>query len=271
MALTDLLEDFNIDNDTIDLKFSVSLKTATLVNDNFVLTLDQATPVVVDDAFQEIIIKEDYNSISRVLQLRWLDDVLEPSTDYKLTISNLQTVVGHVLSPIAITFTTGEADDVVNPIDVPLETPPEIVDYSIKTAVFDVTSLGTTGSTVPFGVDESDPLLGDFYLPPDYNNGRLAVTFTSPPDLGTITAETVKLQKRSVVRGPSRWQNLEVQVSSSGNTIYVDLPSVDHYPEAATPSTVTVYNTPYYEYFEENTKYRLILSKSIASAGEVAN
>lgn len=269
MALTDLLEEVDVSADTIDLKFSVSLKTSTLINANFVLYLDLATPVVVEDAFQEIIINEDYNSISRVLQLRWLDDVLDPSTDYRLTISNLQTVVGHVLAPVAVLFTTGETeDDVTNPVDVPLETPPEIVDYSIKSAVFDITSLGTSGATVPFGVEESDPIQGDFYLPPDYNNGRLVVTFTGEPDLGTINADTVKLQKRSVVRGPSRWTNLEVQVSSSGSTIYIDLPSVDHYPEAATPSTITVYNTADYEYFEENTKYRLILSKNIASATE---
>lgn len=269
MALTDLLEDFAIDNDTFDLKFSVSLKTSTLVNANFVLFVDGATPVEVPDAFQEIIIAEDYNSISRLLQLRWLEDVLEVSTDYRLEISNLQTVVGHTLSSVAVLFTTGaDAGDLVNPVDVPLETPPEIVDYSIKTAVFDITSLSTSGATVPFGVEESDPIQGDFYLPPDYNNGRLVVTFTGEPDLGTINAETVKLQKRSVVRGPSRWTSLEVQVSSSGSTIYIDLPSVDHYPEAATPSTVTVYNTADYEYFEENTKYRLILSKNIASATE---
>jgi hypothetical protein len=52
--------------------------------------------------------------------------------------------------------------------------------------------------------------------------------------------------------------------------VYVDLPSIDHYPEAATPSTATVYNQSGYSYYAENYKYRVLISKNLVGLNQLS-
>lgn len=260
----DLVEEIDISVQYVVIKFGVSLQASSIQNSCFIVATDVATPVVIEDPFMDIALTDDYNGISRLLTLTWQDDVLTPLTDYTLTISGLKNVLGQDYDDWTVQFTTG--DEVNSALD-GLPAPPvstSVIDHSLVSGAFD--SVVINPANQPFGVAEIDPLDGDYYLPPDYNNGRITVTFTEQPDIGTLNSTTVKVQKREIKRGPSRWENIDVRILSSATLLYIDLPAIDYYPELATPYEGTpIYNTTGYSYFEENMKYRVILSKNISS------
>jgi hypothetical protein len=260
----DLVEEIDIDVQFVTLKFGVSLQTASIHNDCFTVATDAATPVAITDPFLEIAVAEDYNPISRILSLSWSEDALEPNTDYTLTIAGLKNVIGQELSELVLQFTTG--DSVNTSTDgIPVAPPTtSVIDYSIVSGAFD--DIVVNPANQLFGVDTADPINGDYYLPADYNNGRVTVTFTEQPDIGTLNSNTVKVQKRPIQRGPSRWETIDVRILSSATLLYIDFPAIDHYPETATPYEGSpIFYTSGYSYFEENMKYRIILSKNISS------
>jgi hypothetical protein len=72
------------------IKFISTLDVATLVNTNFVLYNDSASPTAVANPFQDIDVAKDYSSISRMLTLWWRSP---PSVAgaYTLHVNDLQT------------------------------------------------------------------------------------------------------------------------------------------------------------------------------------
>lgn len=258
----DLIEEADVTAYQVTLKFGVSLQTASISNDKFAVTKDAATPIAVADPFETIDLAEDYNTVSRVLILHWKDDVLSTLTNYTLTVSGLKNVLGQDIDDGTVQFTTG--DTVNNALD-GLPPAPEsvsVIDYSVVTSVYD--ALVDSGTTA-FEVTSIDPVDGDYYLPPDFKNGRITITFSKAPSVSSVNENNFRVQKKEISRSHSRWEDLDVQVSVSGKKVYIDLPSVDLYPEAATPATEVVYYTPGYEYYSENYKYRVIISKDVAT------
>ena len=260
---TELLEEADVTAYNVRLKFAVSVRTASITNSKFVVTTDEATPVVVSDPFETIDLGSDYNTVSRTLTLQWKDDALEPLTDYVLTISDLENVLGQDIADGIVEFSTGDTVNSSTDGLPPAPTPVSIIDHSVISTVYD--SLVAASVSTSFEVDSIDPINGDYYLPADYKNGRITITFTKAPAVSSVNERNFKVQRKPISRSHSRWEDLEVQVSSSGKKVYVDIPSVDYYPEAATPSTEVVYYTDGYEYYSENYKYRLIISKNVAT------
>lgn len=259
----DLVEGIDITITHVVIKFGVSLQQASIKNECFTVFTDEATPVQIGAPFVTINLLEDYNTVSRGLELTWNEDALEPDTEYTLTISGLKNVIGQTLEDWVVEFSTGA--QVNDPLDglPPAATPVSIIDYSIVSSAYDTMIINP--ETQGFRVVSSDPELGDYYLPPDYNDGRVEIVFSQAPATSSVTVRNFKAQRRLITRGPTRWENVDVELSQHNKTVYVDFPSIDHYPETATPATDVVYNTSGYEYFSENYKYRIIASKDIST------
>lgn len=258
----DLVEEFDVSIQHVAIKFNVSLRPSSITNDKFLVATDEATPVDINDPFETIDLgdPEQWNPVARLLRLTWKDDILDPVTAYTFTITGLLNVLGQEIDDWVGGFTTGDTVNTATDGLPPDPDPVTIVDYSIVSNVFDELVL-TTANTI-FQVESTDPILGDYYLPPDYHDGRVEITFTDEPALISVM-DGIRAQKRLLSRGPSRWEDVDVNISKSNRVVYVDFPSIDHYPEAATPATETVYYTDGYSYFDTNYKYRIILSGDI--------
>ncbi len=129
-----------------------------------------------------------------------------------------------------------------------------IEDRSIKTEV-DI-SYNIIAKNPLFYIDSVDPPDGDFYLQNDYNNGRLIITFNSRPASNFLDNKYFLCQRKPIQKAPSRWENLYCAISAHSwrPEVYIDFPSLD-----ATPS----FFTDGKNYFEQNYKYRVKISKDI--------
>jgi hypothetical protein len=263
---TELIELVEVTTYSVTLKFGLTLKTSSIVNSAFVVVAQTATPTTLANPFNIIDLETDYNSISRALTLYWADGALSANTAYELTVTDLKNAYGTILEDTAITFTTGD-EVTVTEDDLPeTQDPPVIVDHSIQQTVF--TNLVINQANAPFKVDSIDPFDGDYYLPEDYNNGRIVIKFTDRPAYNFLAHPYIKVQKKAIQRSPSRWESIDFSISidSTKPWVYIDLPSIDHYPETATPyAGDPVYYTDGYSYFSENYKYRILLSKDIST------
>lgn len=261
--MAELIEYIEINAERVIIKFDLLPKVTSITNSKFTVATNVATPVSVSNPFYTIDTDNDYSSLSGVLQLSWAAD-LAADTDYTLTISGLTNGSGVALPTVEVNFTTDStfADE---PLPLEQATPPTVIDYSIISDAF--TDLLISTDSLSFQVEEIYPENGDYLLPADFNNGRIIIKFTERPLPEFLSTTYFKVQKKEITRTPSRWENLDVVISldSEYPWVYIDLPSVDHYPEAATPSEVVVYATEDYEYYSENYKYRIIVSKRITS------
>jgi len=256
-----LISHAEVSTTSVVIKFAHSAKASSITNDKFTVATSEATPVVLTNPFRTISIIDDYDSISRILVLYWIEGKLSSNTSYTITIDGLLGAGSTALPSEVINFTTGDIV-AIDPTRLPPAAPAiTIEDHSILSSAF--TSHLISTSSRPFSVSSSDPINGDYYLPEDYRNGRVTVVFSKAPSPLSLTSGNIRLQKKRLSRTPSRWENLNVQISQSGVNVYIDMPSVDHYPEAATPSTDIVYYTEGYSYYEENHKYRLLISKNV--------
>lgn len=261
MALN-LIEAWNINLAQVFVKFEPSIKVSTLINQNITLMTDEATPQLASaDPFEPIVTIDDYNSISKTLTLTWREGVLDPNTSYKIKFSNFRTVSNVVVPTDYIDFSTAASTD-PDPEDVPIIPPAvEIIDYTLipdVAIIEDLPSSGGGDSEDSFSVIETDPIDGEFYLPVDFNNGRITVKFSYPVDPTFLTNSFFRLQSKEMTRRPVRWQLLSTQISQEDSFIYIDLPSDD-----ATP----VFNTPGHTYFRINHKYRLTIAKEVSADG----
>lgn len=259
-----LIESIKVSTVEVNVKFGASIKVSSMVNGHFVVTKNTATPSIVVLPFKAIKISEDYNSISRMLNLYWQVE-LEPLTPYLITFTGLINSVGQVVEDVSIEFTTLATTTNLENDVVPVIPTPTVIDYSIVNDIYEGAIINP--EQIQFKILESDPVNGDYYLPPDFSNGRMIVKFSKNPNTDYINSDYIKVQKRQIKRAPGRWQQVEAQIylDSTRSWVYIDLPSIDHYPATATPSTEVVYGINGYEYFEKNYKYRVIFSKNIST------
>lgn len=258
-----LLQEVEIAAGLMTLKFSRTVKVSSITNNRFVI--DGMT-----DPFETIDLARDYSTISRTLALRWGFGKFEDNTEYELTVTGLKDSSGATIPDETITFTTGSVvddtdsdnipdlvDDVDDEPGIPL---PELVvhDFSIKSGeLSDITIIpgGTAGN---FYVKSTDPNNGEYYIDNDYNNGRVAIKFNKDPQAQFINSTYFKAQRKPIQRTPVRWETLPAIVSKHSNRpyVFVDFPSLDSTP---------VYTTLGTDYFEENYKYRVIVSSEVGA------
>jgi len=254
-----LLQSVDFSNGHLIIKFNYSVDVSTLVNAHFDLTtdLDAATPTIIADPFQTIDLSRDYNSIARLLNLWFNDGVLVASTEYELDINNLKTVAGGAIAAEGVNFTTGTSvapDDVDIP---PSEAPPTVVDLSIRqTGTVDFDELVLAGSDEFYVVSVKPDVEVSYYLPADYNEGRIEIVFNQPPAANYVSPQYFKVQRKLLSTAPSRWETVAALVGSEPllNIVFVYMPSNDATPVYATPDKV---------YYEDNYKYRLRISSLV--------
>ena len=272
MVASTLVQDVSIDDEVtyIRLKFFKTLLFGSITNSAFSIATNNATPIVISDPF-EIVDPTDpaqYNSIARELYLFIKPNKLAASTTYVLTINGLQDANGITfVSDSTVSFTTPAAYDTDYETALPAEEQPvQVKDLSIKRNIYkSVTEL--TNANINFYIESTDPVTGEWYIEPNYNNGRITVKFSKVPSASFLNTRYITVQRKLIQRNIARWESLDVKISLDTDEpwVYIDIPSYDFYPEAATPSTTTVYTTAGYGYFEEGYKYRIILSKSFGA------
>lgn len=238
----------------ISVKFNRTLKTSTLINGNFTLYLNTATPV--STPFETIDLARDYNSVSRMLVLYYKHSVTAGAT-YRLTIANLKDAAGDTIATESYDFTAQSSTD---PDLVDLASidpaPVEIVDKSEQSRAF-LQSEKIIAANPDFYIVETDPEEFDLYVENDYRSGRVTIKFSVEPSSEFINSTYFKGQRKLIQRAPSRWENLAciVSVDSRRPWVYVDFPA----GSAATPS----YTVPDLTYFETGYKYRVKISKNV--------
>lgn len=269
--MADLIEEYTVTDIYIKIKFGVTVKVSTIVNGNFLLNKTSATPSTISNPFKTISLGRDYNSISRILYLYFSDGVLQSNSPYTFTTSGLTDVLDNEYINAGFSFATevidpgaSETSDLVFP-------EPVIVDYAISDNIFDI-PVGNQSSSTVLSLVSQYPEDNSYYLFENENNGRISLTFNMNVSNTYISSPYIKVQKREIKKAPTRWVDVNARISfgSSHSVVNVDLPSIDHYPLAATPSTSSAYNTPSYSYFAENYKYRILISKSLVGLSNAA-
>lgn len=254
--MSDLIEEIIVGITTLKVKFLKTLKVTSITNSNFQLIESSATPIL--SPFKPIDVEEDYNTISRMLILKYTAP-LKADADYEFTVSELLSATGILLDPESATFTTGTQTipSLEEILEASSDEPPvEIVDHSIKSAVF--SSSDTIISSNPdFYILDTDPDLDNTITTTDYNNGRITIKFSSFPANTFINDSYFTAQRKLLGRGFNRWNTVTTIVSISNEKpwVFIDFPSNDAAP---------VYNTSDHTYFEEGYKYRIKVSKAIS-------
>ena len=249
-----LIDQAKVNTYSVSIKFGRTVKISSLQNRNFKVYTDSATPVAVVAPFNIINTIKDYNQINRVLTLYWKATLVD-GTRYFISVEDIVDSSGLIVATEKITFTqissaTPSDSEYVSPNLSPVL----IEDRSIKTEV-DI-SYNIIAKNPLFYIDSIDPPDGDFYLQNDYNNGRLTITFNSRPASNFLDNKYFLCQRKPIQKAPSRWENLFCAISAHSwrPEVYVDFPSLD-----ATPSFFTNGK----DYFEQNYKYRVKISKDI--------
>lgn len=266
-----LIDEYTVTDVYIKIKFGLTVKVQSIVNANFLLDNTDATPSTIANPFRPISLVRDYNSISRILYLYFSDGILQNNTSYRFTATDLTDVLDNTIADGIFTFETQTLNIDINTTPELVYPDPVIVDYAISDSVFSVPVNNSTNSTI-LALESSYPENNSYYLFENENNGRIELTFNFAPIEAYLDSPHVKVQKREIKKGPSRWVDVSAQITLDPDDpiVYVDLPSVDHYPDAATPSTATVYNQSGYTYFEPNYKYRILLAKTLTGLNELS-
>ena len=199
----------------------------------------------------------DYNSISRVIQLNFAEQLV-PNAQYMINISGIVTVSGSSVPDIQYLFSVPAN---VIPSVSAVETPVLVEDHSVLQDPF--TSLDVIAQLNPtFYVTATNPG-PDFIFPdPSYNNGRITVTFNTAPGSSFVNSTYFVLQSKPLSRSFNRWTTITNTVVSADTNlpnVYVDMPSTD-----ATP----VFNQSGAVYYQNNTQYRLKISSTIAASNQ---
>lgn len=251
-----LIDNATVSINTVNIKFGRTVKISSLLNSNFKLFTDSATPVEVSNPFKTINTLTSYNQISRTITLYW-GVILQPNTNYVIRVQNLVDSSGITIPEERITFTSqsnAATPSVLQDNTATVLNEVLIEDKSIRADI--ETGYQIIAKNPNFYIESVFPPSGEFYLNNDENNGRLMIQFSSRPASNFLTSKYFKAQRKKIQKSPSRWENLAVQVSmhSWKPDVYVDFPSTD-----ATPS----YYTEDKIYFESGYKYRVIVSAEV--------
>lgn len=254
------------------IKFVSTLDTTTLINDNFVLYNDIASPTAVVDPFETIDVAKHYSSISRILTLWWKNP---PDTDaYTLNVNNLKTFLGEDVGDFTIPFDwvldsatpeSGSPEALLEPNREPVE----VEDYSIKSPTWSIVDPivddTTTGALQV--LDIAPGVSSHHNLQPTDNFGKIDILFSEPIYTNFITPYYFSVTKKAVKKGISVWENVATSVLSSldSKIISIYMPALDVDGNTVYSYGKTLEEIEGLEFFEPQTKYRLVISTEIGS------
>lgn len=279
-----LIENATITQDVVIIKFGRTIKISSLINNNFTVYTNAATPQQVVNPFKTIESLTDYNQISRTLTLHW-NTILAPNTEYLIHCENLLDSSGITVPTESLSFTSSSQS--ATPAFTSQGTAPvtnEILveDKSVRTEI--ATGFQVLAKNPDFYIVSVDPQNGDFYLPSTYNRGRVTITFNQRPASNFLNNRYFRCQRKKIQKAPGRWENVYAQVSMHlwKPEVYIDFPTL-----SATPSfyddvlltengnVIFLENPGYIEedleqlealgepYFQRGYKYRIIISGEI--------
>ncbi len=262
MAIYELYE---VTERYILVKFDSPVKTSTLINDNFVLTRADASPVPIADPFLDINLSTDYLSIGRNLYL-WYNFSLTEG-EYTLTISNLETVFGEDLEVTNIEFIIEEDATPVSDELRPSREPIEVEDYSIK----NISTIITTSSSSSGDDDDTQLEILSVY-PSDIEShyigaydyqGKIEVTFNAIPAANFINSSDFMLQKKLINSPFAVWERVDTLVTGDSDSPVVNiyLPSTDATPFYSYETDDLTDS----EFWEAGYKYKLTISQSVST------
>lgn len=251
-----LIDNATVTVNTVNIKFGRTIKISSLVNANFIVTTDEATPVTISSPFRNINTLTDYNQISRVLSLYW-KVVLDGNKDYIITVSNLVDSSGITVPDEQVKFTSqtqAATPSILTESNATVLNEVLIEDKSVRVDI--ETGYQIIAKNPDFYIESVIPANGDFYINNDENDGRVTITFSSRPASNFLTSKYFKAQRKKIQKTPSRWEIVSTHISmhSWKPDVYIDFPSDD-----ATP----VYYTEDKTYFESGYKYRVIISSEV--------
>ncbi len=261
---------WNINDEAMSISFYHSIKVDTLVNANFVLTNDDATPAAVVPAFKPIDYKKDFDSINRTLKL-WWNTTLFANTDYTLHVSNVKSAITGDLISGTIKFTP-KYD--INPgVDNsrPTRDPVDVEDYTI----LQPSPLESGYTEDPDEDDEDDDddtptesikivkvtpsALDAVQLSEEEYEGRITVEFNHVPASNFVDSDNFRLQKKLIGGGLNKWVNVNTVVAMESNApvVSIYLPSTDN------PAVYSYQTDAPATYWEPAYKYRLTIDKNV--------
>lgn len=264
------LDQLQITAQHIMVKFRKTPRFSSISNDDF--TLNEVTAgglVPVSSPFKPIELDIHYDSVSRLLYLYFSSPITQAGVTYQFVIDGIHSPIGTHMGTYTAYFALeqkGEeppdnepvhiiqADSSVPSAPEPVE-PVEVTDFSIVRSAF-ISSETLSPPNQGFFIKKSDPANNDLFIDSDHNNGRITITFTERPALQYITNAYIKLQRKKLAT-PGRWEDLsaDIHLDSDFPIVYVDSPSLESTPQ---------YNQSGSDYFADNYKYRVRLSKDIA-------
>ena len=251
-----LIDNATVSINTVTIKFGRTIKISSLVDENFIVQTNEATPTVVSNPFKDIQTLTNYNQISRTLTLYW-NTVLLPNTEYVIRIVNLVDSSGVFVPEETITFVSQTEAATPSILQDTLGTVINEILIEDKSVRPDIeTGYQIIAKNPNFYIESTNPTSGSFYLLNDENNGRVSITFSDRPASNFLTSKYFRAQRKKIQKTPSRWENVDAQISlhSWKPDVYIDFPSTD-----ATP----VYYEDDKEYFETGYKYRVIVSAEV--------
>lgn len=265
----------------IKLKFSYSIDTSTLVNSNFTLLNEDATPhEEIDNPFDEIEVVRDYQSIGRILYLYWNTD-LDNYTDYILRIEGLKSVSGASLPSEDVPFHT-LAVATPNFSESPFtKEPTNIEDYSIKLVGEDSFSGeidsddGGSGAVETLSITSVSPDSSDnYFLWFGAHDGLITVVFNRDIHEDYLDSQYFRLQRKCIASGTlSTWQDVDTSISFGlGNsTVWIQIAGEENplYPYDEDSSTYASFQILFgatpgeWIYWQQGYKYRLVVSGAV--------
>lgn len=253
-----LIDNATVTIDTVIIKFGRTVKISSLVNSNFVVQTNEATPTVVSSPFKTINTLVDYNQISRTLTLYW-NTVLSGNQDYVIRLVNLIDSSGVTVPEEHISFTSDSESAtpaLLESITGTIVNEVLIEDKSVRADI--ETGYQILAKNPEFYIESVVPSNGEYFVDDSETNGRVTITFNTRPASNFIASKYFKAQRKKIQRTPSRWEAVAAVVSihSWRPEVYVDFPSND-----ATPVFFTEDKT----YFESGYKYRVIISPEVGA------
>jgi hypothetical protein len=251
-----LIDNAAVTVSTVIIKFGRTIKISSLVNANFIVQTNEATPTVVSSPFKTIDSLTDYNQINRTLTLYW-NVILDSNTEYIVRAVGLIDSSGYEVPEEYVTFTTEIESATPALLDTVTGTIINEVLIEDKSVRADIeTGYQIIAKNPDFYISSVNPNNGEYFVDNADVNGRVAITFNARPASNFITSKFFKAQRKKIQRTPTRWESVSTVISmhSWKPEVYVDFPSND-----ATP----VYYTEDKTYFESGYKYRVIISSEV--------
>lgn len=255
------------------IRFNATVDPATLINENFLVFTDEATPQQITDPFQTIDTATDYSSIDRTLTL-WWDNAPTVSGPYTLSVSNIVNFLGEPQADFEIAFDwiaeSATPDNVVD--QRPTREPTEVEDYSIKAPGWSIVTSpeDAVDPTNSLTISDLNPGIGKHHsLTATENDGKLELLFDTPIASNFISAYYFTVSSKDIKKGLALWEPVNVLVlpnlDSTMVTIY--MPAAEPL-EDATPSYVYSYyltdeQIAEYTFWEPQKKYRIIVSTEV--------